>query len=285
MSAPSVATAKNASKGKPSPFAQWVTGQGVTIVYFIAVLAVWEASVRIFNVASYVLPPPTSVVRALVRNWSGILDHTWATIISIVLGFVIGTVLGAVSAILISLSSVMRLAILPSLVALQSLPKITLAPLMTLWLGFGLASKVGMGAVFCFFPVLINMLTGLDRVDPGLLDLSRVLKAGRWRSFMKVRLPHSIPFLIDGMKIAMPMAVVGAIVAEFTGARQGLGVLIKITASQLNTDIMFAGILVSTTVALIFFRLIHLVEQFSMPWRRSGNGDGVSVRPKAGNGA
>jgi NitT/TauT family transport system permease protein len=242
------------------------TNQIVLIVYLIIVFGIWELAVRYLDVPSYILPTPSAIVTALYANAAALVPHARATLIAILLGFMLGTVLGAISAMAISLSSIVRAAILPSLVALQSLPKITLAPLMVLWLGFGLDSKVAMAGIFCVFPVMINMLSGLDRLDKDLLELAKVHRAARWRVFMKLRLPHALPDLFVGMKIAMPLAVVGTIVAEFTGTRLGLGNVILVSASQMNTAVLFAAIVISTAIALAMFEVVRLLERMTTPW-------------------
>src|SRR5690606_30018453 len=141
--------------------------------------------------------------------------------------------------------------------------------------GFGMSSKVVMAGIFCLFPVMINMLSGLDRLDRELLELAKVHRAGRWKVFLKLRLPHALPDLFVGMKIAMPLAVVGTIVAEFTGTRFGLGNVILVGASQLNTDVVFAAIVVSTVIALLLFEAVRLIERLVTPWVAQQGLDGT----------
>lgn len=137
---------------------------------------------------------------------------------------------------------------------------------MVVWLGLGLGPKIAMAALFSFFPVLVNTYAGLTKIEPALVELVRVMKASEWQGFVKIRLPHALPSLFDGMKIAMPLAVVGAIVGEFTSAEKGLGNLILLTSTQLNIPLMFGAIFAVTVVAVGLFGALRLLEYLAVPW-------------------
>ena len=236
------------------------------VSYAALLLIAWEVLVRVFNVADYLLPRPSDVLRVLAAQ-SGLLSrHAVTTLVEIMTGFAIGSALGAALAVTIHLVEPLRRTLLPLLVALQSVPKVALAPLIIVWFGIGLSAKIIMVTFFCFFPVLMNMLGGLSRIEPTVLDLMGVLRARRWQTFRKVELPNALPALFDGLKIALPVAVIGAIVAEFTSAERGLGHLILVASNQIQTDMTFAALIVLTFMALLLFTAIALLERVSVPW-------------------
>jgi len=244
------------------------------VAYGTLLLVLWEVVVRIFHVADYLLPPPSSVLRLLVGNATLIGNHSLTTLVEILTGFAIGSGLGVALAVAIHLFEPMRRTLLPFLVALQSVPKVALAPLVIVWFGIGLPAKIIMVTFFCFFPVLMNMVGGLSRVEPAVLDLMGVLRASRWQTFLKVEAPNALPALFDGLKIALPVAVIGAIVAEFTSAERGLGYLILVASAQFNTALTFASLFALTVMALVLFAGIALAERGAVPWsaayRREG---------------
>jgi ABC-type nitrate/sulfonate/bicarbonate transport system, permease component len=237
-----------------------------SLVGFVGLLVLWEVLIEVLDVPTYVLPKPSSIGQELIGSGGLLLRHTWVTLTEIGLGFVFGTVIGVGSAILVTQVKLLRAVLVPWLVALQALPKVTLAPLLVVWMGFGLSSKVTLAAIFCFFPTFVNMLSGMERVDRTLLELSGVCRGNRWRTFTQIRLPSSLPQLFDGMRIAMPLAVVGAIVAEFSGAEAGLGWLLNVAASSLRTDLAFAAIVMSTLIAILLYSSIDLIRRLVAPW-------------------
>jgi NitT/TauT family transport system permease protein len=234
--------------------------------YVVALLALWEGAVRAFGVASYVLPAPIAVLVSLVEHHQLLLGASWLTLLEILAGFALGSLLGVVLASVIVSFEVTRYTLLPSLAAFQAVPKVAFAPLFIIWLGIGLEPRIAMATVFCLFPVVINTLAGLEKLEPEALELAQVIRASRWQTYFKLRLPHSLPFLFDGLKIAMPLAVVGAIIGEFTGGRGGLGSTMLIAAASLKTDLVFAAILVITLLAVALFELIGWVERWAIPW-------------------
>jgi NitT/TauT family transport system permease protein len=230
------------------------------------VLGAWEVLVRALAIPDYLLPGPWAVFEAAVGRMGALASNTLVTVQEILVGFVLGAGLGLALAVAISLFALLGTVLLPTMVALQSVPKVALAPLMVVWLGIGMAPRIAMAALFCFFPVLINTLAGLTKVEPAMVELAKVLRATPWRRFRKIALPHALPYLFDGMKIAIPLAVVGAIVGEFTSGERGLGNLILVASSQVNTSLIFAGLFAITVVALILFEAIRILERIAIPW-------------------
>jgi NitT/TauT family transport system permease protein len=234
--------------------------------YAVCVLGAWEVLVRALAIPDYLLPGPWEVFQTAGGRMGALASNTLVTVQEILIGFVLGAGLGAALAVAISLVALLGTVLLPTVVALQSVPKVALAPLMVVWLGIGIAPRIAMAALFCFFPVLINTLSGLTKVEPAMVELAKVLRATPWRRFRKIALPHALPYLFDGMKIAMPLAVVGAIVGEFTSGERGLGNLILVASSQVNTALIFAGLFAITLVALALFEAIRIMERLAIPW-------------------
>jgi NitT/TauT family transport system permease protein len=234
--------------------------------YTVCMLAGWEILVRGLAIPDYLLPGPWAVFQVGAGRFGLLASHALVTVQEIVLGFALGAGLGAALAVIVSLVAVLRMVLLPTLVALQSIPKVALAPLMVVWLGIGAAPIVAMAALFSFFPVFINTLSGLTKVEPAMVELAQVLRATPWRRFRKIALPHSLPFLFDGMKIAMPLSIVGAVVGEFTSGGRGLGNLILVASSQVNTPLIFASLVAITVVALLLFGAVQVLERLVIPW-------------------
>ncbi|MBI2087114.1 MAG: ABC transporter permease [Deltaproteobacteria bacterium] len=244
-----------------------ITGRlAFTGAYTVCALASWEILVRGLAIPDYLLPGPWAVFQVVAGRFGLLASHAVVTVQEIVLGFALGAGLGAALAVVVSLVAALRMVLLPTLVALQSIPKVALAPLMVVWLGIGPAPIVAMAALFSFFPVFINTLSGLTKVEPAMVELAQVLRATPWRRFRKIALPYSLPFLFDGMKIAMPLSIVGAVVGEFTSGGRGLGNLILVASSQVNTPLIFASLVAITVVALLLFGAVQVLERLVIPW-------------------
>ena len=207
---------------------------------FVLVVGSWEWAVRAWSIPAYLVPAPSTVGGALVRGVrSGLyLTNFWVTLSEALLGFVIAGVAGIMLGAVIAQFRVVEQTFYPYLVALQTLPKIAIAPLIIVWFGFGISSKIIVAATVAFFPVLVNVIVGLKTIDPAKLDLMRSLRASRWQTFRLVTFPNALPFVFAGLDIAIVFSVLGAIVGEFVGAQQGLGNLIL----QFNFSLDVAGV-------------------------------------------
>lgn len=209
-------------------------------------IAVWEVVFRLTELSVLVLPQPVSIASAL---WDDVVGarawrHTQATMMEVLAGFGLATVMGLVGGIAIARSRLIEAALYPYVVALQTMPKVAIAPLLVLWLGFGLESKVVIAALVAFFPLLVNVVTGMKSVDGELRDLMRVLGASKWQTFRRVELPSSLPVIFAGLELAMVFAIVGAIVGEFVGAQRGLGYLILQRNFALNVPGMWSVLVI-----------------------------------------
>jgi NitT/TauT family transport system permease protein len=232
----------------------------------VAVLVVWEAVIRLFAVPAFVLPAPTAIIASLVENRTPLAVAARATAIEILLGFVLASVVGIAVALVIVRYERFGRALYPLIVLFQNVPKVALAPIFILWFGYDLAPKILLIVVIAFFPVAIDMLAGLQSVEPSFVSLMRSVGAGNGKILVRVRIPHSLPHLMAGLKVAITFSVIGAIVGEFAGANQGLGYVIQFASTQLDTPLIFAALVVVSVVGLIFYYLVEFAERVLVPW-------------------
>lgn len=239
----------------------------LTLVLF---LVLWEVFVRAANIHPIVMPPPSVAFKYIAFNIPLLLDHAYTTMNEIILGFLLSVVVGLTLAIAMTHFSLLNRALYPLIVLSQVLPKVAFAPLLLLWLGYGILPKVVIAFTIAFFPIVINSLGGFTSVDPEMLDLFRVIQANRWQTFLKLRFKNALPQIFDGLKIAITLAVIGAVVAEFIGGDSGLGYLIIVSNSTLDTPLMFASLIILSLAGIILFGIIILIERLSIPWSFRG---------------
>jgi NitT/TauT family transport system permease protein len=234
----------------------------------IVVLAIllWQAVVTIGNFKSYLLPGPLEVWRAGIQFPGLILSNCWVTIYESLLGFLLGVGVGVLGAIVVIMVPPIKQVVVPGVVALNALPKVALAPIIVVLLGLGISSKIAMAFMLAFFPILINEIGGLEDVDASLLEYLRLLQASKVQTLLRARLPSSLPALCDGMKIALSLSVVGAIVGEFIAANKGLGYQITLAYSSLNTPLVFALVITVSIAALLLYGLL-VICQLILFWR------------------
>jgi NitT/TauT family transport system permease protein len=226
---------------------------------FIVFVGAWEWIVWAFAVQAFILPPPSAIWRALAGGLRSqlFLAHFSVTLYETLLGFLIAAVAGIVIGAVIAQFRLVEQTFYPYLVALQTLPKIAIAPLIIVWFGFGISSKVVIAAMVAFFPVLVNVIVGLKTIDQSKLDLMRSLDASRWQTFRMVKFPNALPFVFAGLDIAIVFSVLGAIVGEFVGAQKGLGNLIL----QYNFALDIAGVFAVLILLSVLGVALHLVMQ------------------------
>jgi NitT/TauT family transport system permease protein len=249
-------------------------------VLLVVLLLGWEYGVVWFEVPSYILPPPSHIAVALWRGLdAGPFDrggywlHTWTTLAEVLLGFFIGSGVGLLLGTVISQFRILEATLRIYLIAIQSLPKIALAPIIVLWFGFGLTSKVVIICLLTFFPLLVTSMAGFKAVDAERLELMRSLGANSWQVFWKVRLPSALPYIFAGLDMAAVFAVVGAVVGEFVGAQRGLGTLIMSMNAQMDTAGTFSVFIVLALVGILLHKSLRLVERRFLFW----SGGGVRV--------
>lgn len=237
------------------------------VLFIAALLVIWDLAIRVLDIESYVAPPPMAVGESLVENRSFLAEALGVTLFESLAGLALSIVVGVGIAIWMVFSPLVRRFIMPSLVALNAAPKVALAPVLILWLGLGVNSKIGMAFLLSFFPIVVNAARGLDEVDPDLLDYFKLIHAGRLRTFLKARLPNSLPGMFDGFKIAMPIAVVGAVVGEFIASEAGIGYQMILAYSTYDTGLVFAALVLISGASTILYGLLVWVEGKLLSWR------------------
>lgn len=226
----------------------------------------WELLARAAGIENYLLPAPSEVARALVEDRDLLLPDAWVTAQEVLLGFGLAVATGVLLAMLLHLSPLLRRTIYPLVIASQAVPVIVIAPILVIWFGFGMAPKLIVIALVCFFPVVVNMLDGLRSVDPEQAKMLRTLGASRAALFRRLELPSALPQLFSGAKIAAAVAVIGAVFGELVGSDAGLGHAIQVGTAQLLTARVFAAVLILSAMAMLLFALVAALERLVVPW-------------------
>jgi len=239
------------------------------ILLFLIIISTWEIADRIFDFNAVILPSPSEIYRAFNEHYIILFKETSITMVESILGFLLGSIIAYLLAILFTFSNLARDALYPYAIALKSTPLIAIAPLLVLWFGNGMFSKVIMSALVAFFPVLVNSVNGLNAVPKELLDLMKSLSASPWKVLIKVRIPYSLDYLFSSLKIASSLAVVGAVIGEFIGSTEGIGYLINTSSYYLETALMFAGIIMISIGGILFFGIISYLERKIVFWKEN----------------
>ncbi len=239
------------------------------LILLVIVLALWEIATRLFKVPTYLVPSPAQVIEQLIKHWPKLLTESGVTTVAALGGFVLSVVIGVPMALLIAYSKTIENYLYPLLVFSQSVPKIAVAPLFVVWFGFGILPKVISAFLLGFFPVVVAMVTGFKSVEPDMLDLARSVKAGRLKTFWFIALPYSMPYLFAGLKVCITLVVVGAVVGEFVGSNSGIGYVLQVANGNFDLPLMFAALLVLSTIGVILFAIIDVAEHFLIPWHSS----------------
>jgi len=244
------------------------TDIGTTTLSILATLAVWEALLWIFPIPSFIVPAPSVIFAESATRHQLYLYHSWVTFYEMVLGFALAAVVGVFLAVLIVYSRFIRNTIYPQIVVLQIVPKVAIAPLLLIWAGYGMTSKVLLALLISFFPIVVNMVTGLLAIETEVLELCRILHAGRWQEFAKVRLPNALPYLFSSLKVASTLAVIGAVIGEFVGGSEGLGHLIIIANTELRTSMSFVSLFSLSILGFVLYGIVVMAERVLMPWKK-----------------
>lgn len=261
---PTVETTRRLSKVKRA-----VSHHGLRIAFSVGALLVWEYGVRYFEIPSYLLPTPSAIATTLVTDWRIIYLNLGPTLAEILGGFFLSIVIGVPLATLIVFSPVAERLLYPPMVASQAIPKVAIAPLFIVWMGYGLPPKIWIAFLIAFFPIVIDTVVGLRSVQPEMLQLGRSMGGGTLRVFLKLRLPNALPNLFGGLKVAATLAVVGAITGEFVGSQAGLGYLLTSASGQMDTALVFAALVTISVIAMLLFMIIEAVEKAIIPWHAS----------------
>lgn len=245
-------------------FARKTLSVGVSAAVF---LIVWEFLVRLFALPSYMLPSPLKVGEALWRKWDFLISNAGVTALETVAGLLLGCLLGVLVAIAMSLSAPVRRFAMPAIVITQALPVFAIAPLLVLWFGFGIASKIIMAMLIIFFPVASAFYDGLTRTDPDLLDYARLTRASRLQTMLYFRIPAALPALSSGLRVSAVFAPIGAIVGEWVGSSAGLGFVMLQANARVQTDVVFAALVILAAMALTLRFAVASATAAMVPWQ------------------
>ncbi|HWU30847.1 MAG TPA: ABC transporter permease [Microbacterium sp.] len=263
--------------GEPNAFVRWWQRSWHPVVFVIAVLFIWWLVTTLKWVKPFIIPSPGDTWAAFANNAAYLAQHTWVTTYETLVGFVIAVIVGLFVAVIMVYSRGLEQTLYPVILFAQVIPKIAIAPLFIVWLGFGMEPKILVAVLMAFFPVVISGLAGLRSVDPEILQLTSTMGAGRWRTFTKVRLPAALPELLSGLKVAATLAVTGAVVGEFVGANEGLGYVILQANGNLDTAMLFAALIIMSLMGVLLFAIIQIAEKFLIPWHASKRDVGAAT--------
>ena len=250
----------------PYPLVRWTLHYLPAIGLFVGFIALWQIAVSVFDIREYLLPSPLAVWRAMLSDEIPWLSHSWITAVEILGAFAIAGVAGVALGMAIAWSPGISRALTPFLVFVNTLPKVAIAPLFLMWLGYGILPNMLIGALIGFFPVVINTAVGLTQIDQDLVDLGRVFSAPKWKVFMKIRIPNAYPYILSALKVTATSAVVGAVVGEFVASQKGLGYVIITTQSSMNTPAAFAALVWISVLGLLLYGLVALLSRLLAPW-------------------
>lgn len=233
------------------------------ISFAALLLIIWQAAVNVLHIPPYLLPAPTSIFSVVGKE---LADNLMITLLEATLGFGIANILGFLVAVVFVHCRPLEKGLFPLAIALKTTPLVALAPLLIIWLGTGIWSKVVASALICFFPILVNSVKGLKAVEYEALELFKTYGASKFEIFIKLRLKNSLPYVMSALKISTSLSVVGAIVGEFVGANKGLGYMVMVSSYHLETSILFSAIFASAAIGLLLFWIVGLFEGKLLFW-------------------
>lgn len=232
----------------------------------IGLFAAWEGAVRFFGIREFLLPAPSVIWTATIAVWPMVLEHAWATLVTVLLGFAASVLVSLPLAMLIASSRAISAAIYPLLVVTQSIPKVALAPILIVALGANELPRIIVTFLVAFFPLVVASVAGLLATPPELVELGRACRAGRIQELLRIRLPFAVPFVFGGLKVAAALSVVGAVVAEFVGADAGLGYLIQTSMAFFRTPLAYSAVVILALMGIVLFQAVSLAERIFFPW-------------------
>jgi NitT/TauT family transport system permease protein len=242
-------------------FSRRLRQYGIIVLVHLVVVVLWHLAIKITEVPDYVMPTPIATLLSLQEDYDW-LHNTWVTGIEVFGGYALAIVVGVLMALLFSWFRTLETLLMPLMVSLNMIPKVALGPLFIVWFSYGIGSNILISFSICFLPILLTMDRGLKEVDPDLIDLVRTLNASRLQIFTKIQLPGALPYLFSGMKVAVVLAVAGAIVGEFIMSEEGLGYLMLQVQVTMDTAAMFMGVLLITLIGVTLYVLVLLLEYF-----------------------
>lgn len=238
----------------------------IPISFFVILLSIWEAVARLEVVPTYILPAPTRIVKTLVTNLPVLKEHIIVTLMEALVGFAISIIFAMVIAIAMDSIPIVRKAVYPLIITSQTIPIITIAPLFAIWFGFGYLPKIVIVVLVCFFPITISLLEGLASIEEDLLNLIKSMGASKIQLYKMIKLPAAMPSFFSGLKISGTYSIMGAIIGEWIGGKNGLGVYMIRVKHSFATDKVFAVIIIITLLSILILKIISFIEKRSMPW-------------------
>jgi NitT/TauT family transport system permease protein len=232
----------------------------------IGLIGLWELISRLLNVPVWLLPAPSEIAAALIERGSGLYEHTLITLYETVAGFFLAIALGVPLAIAVSHSRALSRTIFPLILITQSVPKVAFAPILLIWLGYGYLPKIVVAFLVAFFPIVVDTAAGLRSPLPQVLDLARQLSASQFQIYTKIRFPSALPHFFAGLKVAITLSVIGAVIGEFVGAEKGLGFLVIESTSHFKTPLAFGAMALLGLMSIVLFGVVAVLERIVCPW-------------------
>lgn len=248
-----------------APLAHWLRRAFPATATFILLLILWQVATVVFHIPSYSLPSPTDIAAVMVDQWRSLAENSFVTLLESAAGLGLSIVVGVPLGIVVVYSPLFERIFYPFLVASQAIPKVALAPILVVWLGFGLLPKVLIAFFIAFFPIVMNTVVGISRTPPEMIHLMRSLGASSIQILVRIQMPSASPYIFAGIKVAAAFAVVGAIVGEFIAANSGLGYLQLVADNNFQTPLLFGTLVVLSIMGIAFFYLVSLAEMLCLP--------------------
>ncbi|KGA95974.1 ABC transporter permease [Alkalihalobacillus alcalophilus ATCC 27647 = CGMCC 1.3604] len=245
-----------------------------SVLTLIGLGLLWQVLTVLMDIPSYILPSPLEIISKFISDFSLIFSHSLTTLSEVLLGFGLSLLVGVPLAISIVYSRYLASSFYPIIIAIQCIPMVSVAPILVIWFGYGLATKVLLASLISFFPIVINSVVGFRSLDSDMHDLGRSIGISEWKIFYYLRLPNALPHLFGGFKVGITLAVVGAIVGEFVASERGLGYLQLTANNRLDTVMVFATLFALALLGMMLFFAVHLVERFVMPWYNATKAEG-----------
>jgi NitT/TauT family transport system permease protein len=263
--------ALTSDSGKPSTTVTPAVGLGILrnllpLAGIVSFLLAWQLFVVIYKMPPYLLPTPTAIAASFIHELPALLSNGWVTVYEMLMGYAMAVCIAIPLAIATTSSRRFNEFVMPTILFFQIVPKVAIAPLFLVWFGVGAAPKILVAFLISFFPIVIDTSVGLRSMSTEMDDLARSMGATRMQIFAQFRLPTSLPYLFSGLKVAATLAIAGTVVGEFVGADKGLGYLLLVTNSNMETSLMFATIVALTIIGLVFYYLVELLEGLLIPW-------------------
>jgi NitT/TauT family transport system permease protein len=263
-----MSTIAAASPPAPARITAWISRNGPVLAIVVVIFALWEVAVIALRVPDYILPSPSVIAGKIVMSWQLLMINALVTFEEILLGFALSVVIAIPLAVAVVYSRIFERVAFPFMVSLQTIPKVALAPILVMWLGYGIMPKVMVAFLISFFPIVINSVIGMRSAEKEMIYLVQSMGASELTTFLKIRLPKALPSIFGGLKVGMGQAVVGATVGEFIAAEHGLGYLQLISQVRLDTPLLFAAVVVLSALGVLLFNAVAMIERIALPWSR-----------------